>query len=121
MANDEPTLPNLRVQRTAGAPTWPHPRPQSRRTEGLPIWGVVLLFMVVALLSFGVVRGMAVVLAQHNISITIPSQPFQPSHSSGAPALPTVTPTSMPVATPTETAQPIETAQPTPTSSGGGD
>jgi hypothetical protein len=130
MMDREPTQPHRRADRAGGVPTWPPqlqlpqlpqlpqrwpqlplqpprwPRPRPPRTEGLPTWGLVLLFVVVALVSFGVVWGVGSVLVHHNNSITVPSPPSPPSppsrpaNGSGVLFLPT------------DTAQPKETAQP---------
>jgi hypothetical protein len=108
--DDEPTLPNLRVQGPAGAPVWPPPQPP--RPEERHLWRGVLLFVVVALLSFGVVRGVTIVLAQANGSTAAP-----PASGPGPHTVPTHL--LAPTAVPTDTPQPTETAQPTPTFGGG--
>jgi hypothetical protein len=119
MMDREPTQPHRRADRAGGVPTWPpqlqlpqlpqqwpqlplqpprwpQPRPRPPRTEGLPTWGLVLLFVVVALVSFGVVWGVGSVLVHHTNSITVPSPPARPATGSGVLFLPTDTAQSAP-------------------------
>jgi hypothetical protein len=110
MMSREPTHPHRRADRSGGVPTWPPhlqlpqlqqqwqqlplqpPRwPRPPRAEGLPAWGLVLLFVAVAVLSFGVVWGVESVLVHHSNSITVPSRPSRPATGHSALVLPSDT------------------------------